>query len=75
MPKKSLQNSIVSLQYTTTGLPVDCSKNIKFCDFFPEINSLKRKNFIIFKIQIVCIFTKKLKKIFFKKILGDQEFL
>jgi len=48
MPKNSLQNSTVSLQYTTRGLPVDRSKNNKFCDFFPEINSLKRKKFYYF---------------------------
>jgi len=64
MPKKSLQNSIVSLQYTTTGLPVDCSKNIKFCDIFPEINSLKRKNFIFFDTNRL-YFYKKTKKNFF----------
>jgi hypothetical protein len=48
VPKKSLQNSTVSLQYTTRGLPVDRSKNIRFCDFFPEINSVKRKKFYNF---------------------------
>jgi len=30
MPKKSLQNSIVGLQSTSIGLPVDWSKNNKF---------------------------------------------
>jgi len=48
VPKKSLQNSIVSLQSNTIGLPVDRSKNNKFLDFFSEINPRNEKNFIIF---------------------------